>query len=400
MLGPRTTVDPRSPTRTADAYRAWAARARARRTPRSPARRRGRRSGASRGCTSGSRCRASRAPGASSCSTSLGRLGPRRDRAGRAAPRRRGERPDDGRGQARVRHRRRVPARAARGRRWPRRPSVPLAALDLALFNFGQAETGPGDDGLARRARPDAPGAASRRARRLAFRARRCPRRPTTCATTTWPRCSPATARARGTSSTIAVDDGVADPRRVPARCSARRSSEVGELWERGEVCGRARALRRAGDRRACSARSRRGCASPPRGGRLAVLACTPGEQHALGVQMVGEFLEGAGWEVLQLGARAAGGGPARASSPPSSPTSSGCRRRRRRCCPAAERTLALLARGSTRARWSSSAAAPGTACADERVRAMGADVRLPGPVELVELVAERLPPLPDDDDV
>jgi methanogenic corrinoid protein MtbC1 len=40
-----------------------------------------------------------------------------------------------------------------------------------------------------------------------------------------------------------------------------------------------------------------------PMSGRLAVVACTPGERHALGVQMVADFLEGAGWEVLNLGA-------------------------------------------------------------------------------------------------
>ena len=40
-----------------------------------------------------------------------------------------------------------------------------------------------------------------------------------------------------------------------------------------------------------------------PTTGRLAVLACTPGERHSLGVQMVGDFVEGAGWEVLNLGA-------------------------------------------------------------------------------------------------
>ncbi len=39
-----------------------------------------------------------------------------------------------------------------------------------------------------------------------------------------------------------------------------------------------------------------------PMSGRLAVLCCTPGERHALGVQMVSDFLEGAGWEVLNLG--------------------------------------------------------------------------------------------------
>jgi methanogenic corrinoid protein MtbC1 len=41
----------------------------------------------------------------------------------------------------------------------------------------------------------------------------------------------------------------------------------------------------------------------PPSSGRLAVVSCTPGELHALGAQMVADFLEGEGWEVLALGA-------------------------------------------------------------------------------------------------
>jgi methanogenic corrinoid protein MtbC1 len=46
----------------------------------------------------------------------------------------------------------------------------------------------------------------------------------------------------------------------------------------------------------------------PPKDGRLAVLAGTPEEQHALGARMVADFLQADGWEVLQLGA----GPPAR----------------------------------------------------------------------------------------
>jgi|SRR5829696_337747 len=41
----------------------------------------------------------------------------------------------------------------------------------------------------------------------------------------------------------------------------------------------------------------------PPRDGRLAVVSGSPGEQHALGAQIVADFLEGDGWEVLPLGA-------------------------------------------------------------------------------------------------
>ena len=42
-----------------------------------------------------------------------------------------------------------------------------------------------------------------------------------------------------------------------------------------------------------------------PPDGRLAIVSGTPGEQHALGARMVGDFLEADGWEVLQLGAGA-----------------------------------------------------------------------------------------------
>ena len=40
-----------------------------------------------------------------------------------------------------------------------------------------------------------------------------------------------------------------------------------------------------------------------PTGGRLAIVTGSPEELHALGVQMVADFLEGDGWEVLNLGA-------------------------------------------------------------------------------------------------
>lgn len=43
--------------------------------------------------------------------------------------------------------------------------------------------------------------------------------------------------------------------------------------------------------------------AEPPPVDRLAVLACTDGELHDVGLRMVGDFLEADGWEVLFLGA-------------------------------------------------------------------------------------------------
>src|SRR3954454_17181457 len=40
-----------------------------------------------------------------------------------------------------------------------------------------------------------------------------------------------------------------------------------------------------------------------PRDGRLAVVACSPGELHELGALMLADFLEAEAWEVLRLGA-------------------------------------------------------------------------------------------------
>ena len=41
----------------------------------------------------------------------------------------------------------------------------------------------------------------------------------------------------------------------------------------------------------------------PPTSGRLAVVACTPREQHCVGAQMVAQFVEAEGWEAFWLGA-------------------------------------------------------------------------------------------------
>jgi methanogenic corrinoid protein MtbC1 len=45
----------------------------------------------------------------------------------------------------------------------------------------------------------------------------------------------------------------------------------------------------------------------PPTSGRLAVISCTPGEQHSLAARMLGAVLESDDWEVLQVGAGAPG---------------------------------------------------------------------------------------------
>ena len=77
---------------------------------------------------------------------------------------------------------------------------------------------------------------------------------------------------------------------------------EVGERWECGDINvayeHQATAITQ-GILGALGPRMR----TAPTSGRLAVVACTQGELHALGAQMVGDFLEADGWEVLLLGA-------------------------------------------------------------------------------------------------
>ena len=76
---------------------------------------------------------------------------------------------------------------------------------------------------------------------------------------------------------------------------------DIGALWERGEISVAYEHYATSitqGVMGALGPRMR----VPPDSGRLAVIACSPGERHALGPAMVADFLESAGWEVLQLG--------------------------------------------------------------------------------------------------
>ncbi len=77
---------------------------------------------------------------------------------------------------------------------------------------------------------------------------------------------------------------------------------EIGRSWARGEFS--------VADEHSATAvtQSVLGMLGPrmrtaPKDGRLAVVTGSPEERHALGVQMVADFLEGDGWEVLNLGA-------------------------------------------------------------------------------------------------
>ena len=200
-----------------------------------------------------------------------------------------------------------------------------------------------------------------------------------------------------GTRARHVVERAVADGLAVADVCLGVLTpalEHVGVLWARGEISvanEHYASQISSGVLAALAPRMR----VPPRGGRLAVLTCTEGEQHALGVQMAGEFLEAAAWEVLQLGA----GLPAEDLLDlvvAEQPDLVGLSTSTPGMLSGAQRTLTLLAATDPRPL----IVVGGRAWAglpDEQVRAMGADLRLPGPVELVELVAERLPPLPED---
>jgi methanogenic corrinoid protein MtbC1 len=130
-----------------------------------------------------------------------------------------------------------------------------------------------------------------------------------------------------------------------------------------------------------------------PKDGRLAVVTGSPEERHALGVQMVADFLEGDGWEVLNLGASTPARDLARladAERPDvvaiSTATPAGLPG-------AAEAVAALLALDPRPLVVLGGQLWMGQARAD--ALGLGADLVVDGPRELVALLRERFPPQP-----
>jgi methanogenic corrinoid protein MtbC1 len=135
-----------------------------------------------------------------------------------------------------------------------------------------------------------------------------------------------------------------------------------------------------------------------PKDGRLAVVSGSPEERHAVGVQMVADFLEGDGWEVLNLGASTPAWDLARlvdaeqpdvvalsASTPAGLPgtVEAMAALRALRPCP-------LVVLGGQL--WAGEAR--------REAEALGADLVLDDPQELVARLRERFPPLgPDAED-
>jgi methanogenic corrinoid protein MtbC1 len=130
-----------------------------------------------------------------------------------------------------------------------------------------------------------------------------------------------------------------------------------------------------------------------PKDGRLAVVTGSPEERHALGVQMVSDFLEGDGWEVLNLGPSTPARDLARMADMErpdvvalSTSTPAGLPG-------AAEAVQALLALEERPLVVLGGQLWHGRARADAGT--LGADLVVDDPRELVAVLRERFPPLP-----
>lgn len=97
------------------------------------------------------------------------------------------------------------------------------------------------------------------------------------------------------------LDQGVL-PRALYMKVLAPALQEVGSRWQRGLISVAQEHLATAIVTSVMATVAPR-LIEPPPIGRRAVLACTDGELHDVGLRMVGDFLEADGWEVLFLGA-------------------------------------------------------------------------------------------------
>lgn len=76
----------------------------------------------------------------------------------------------------------------------------------------------------------------------------------------------------------------------------------IGELWQQARITVAHEHLATAITKTVMASLAPAAWEPPPIDRRV-VLACTPGELHAVGLRMLADFLEGDGWHVLELGA-------------------------------------------------------------------------------------------------
>ena len=199
-------------------------------------------------------------------------------------------------------------------------------------------------------------------------------------------------AAARGAVE-AALDDGVAVPD-VYLEILGPALHEIGSDWAAGEIDVAHEHYATAVTMTVLGALGPQMRAAP-KDGRLAVVSGSPEERHALGVQMVADFLEGDGWEVLNLGASTPARDLARLADAEqadvvalSTSTPGGL--------PGVAEAVAALKALSPAPLvvlggqlWSGAARPEATA--------LGADLVLDDPRELVAQLRERFPPLPPD---
>jgi methanogenic corrinoid protein MtbC1 len=130
-----------------------------------------------------------------------------------------------------------------------------------------------------------------------------------------------------------------------------------------------------------------------PKDGRLAVVSGSPEERHALGVQMVADFLEGDGWEVLNLGASTPARDLARMADAERPDVVALSTATPAALPGAAEAVQALLALDPRPLVVLGGQLWAGPARAE--AAGLGADLVADGPRELVALLRERFPPPP-----
>ena len=168
----------------------------------------------------------------------------------------------------------------------------------------------------------------------------------------------------------------------------------LGERWARGEITVAQEHFASTVTARLLSVLGEQ-LRIAPRDGRLAVVACSPGELHVLGALMLGDFLQAEGWEVIQLGASMPAGDLAAlvaAEQPDAVALSTAMPDRLDGAAETLVRLAALqpkpfLAVGGLAWR------------GEETVRAtrLGADLLVEDPQTLVDILAERFPPPGDD---
>ena len=193
----------------------------------------------------------------------------------------------------------------------------------------------------------------------------------------------------------VAVEGGMPVPD-VYLRVLQPALEEIGDRWESGEV-GIAYEHQATAITQGILGKLGPRMRVAPTSGRLAVVACTPGELHSLGAQMLGDFLEGAGWEVLLLGASVPAEGLA-ALVDDESPDVVALSTASPALLPGVEAAVAALRALEPR---------PFVAVGGrvwrvvdaQRALAFGADCCLPGPAELAAALADRFPPVPPNGD-